>query len=224
MMTTQTIDQGFDGDAMRRLMVASQLRTSGVSDARVVAAMSEVPREAFMPEHARGLAYRDTDIPLGKGRRQNAPLATARLLNEARILPGHRVLLIGAASGYTAAVLALVAREVVAIECDPVLANVARSRLAGVASVRVVEAPLAAGAADGAPYDVMVIDGAVEAVPDTLAEQVRPGGRIVAGLVDNGVTRLAMGERTVGGVGLVDFADMACTLLPGFTKPRSFRF
>ncbi|UZK71161.1 protein-L-isoaspartate O-methyltransferase [Sphingomonas sp. S1-29] len=208
----------------REAMVASQLRTSGVSDARIVAAMAEVPREAFLPAEVRSLAYRDTMIALGTDRFQNLPLATGRLLNEARIMAGDRVLLIGATGGYTAAVLAKLAGQVVALESDAALAADARTALAGIANVELVEGPLNAGWAEGAPYDVIVVDGAVEELPAAIAEQVRPGGRIVSGVVDRGVTRLAAGERTQGGFGLFDFADIDCVVLPGFARPTSFRF
>lgn len=220
--TNGTLAMG--ADAARHAMVASQLRTSGVSDARVVAAMAAVPREAFLPQAVRSLAYRDTMIALTEDRWQNTPLATGRLVNEARILPGDRVLLIGAAGGYTAAVLARLAREVVALESDAALAADARLALAPIGNVECVEGPLDAGWAAGAPYDVVVVDGAVEALPDAIVDQVRPGGRVVSGMVDRGVTRLAAGERTPGGFALFDFVDIDCAVLPGFAKPVSFRF
>lgn len=211
-------------EAMRHAMVASQLRTNAVSDARVVEAMARVPREAFVPAEARAIAYRDTLLPLAGGRRHNSPLATGRLITEAQVMPDDRVLLIGAAGGYAAAVLARLARSVVAVEEDPVLAAHARGALAGVAGVTLVEGPLAAGWSEGAPYDVLVIDGAVDYVPDALVAQLRIGGRAVAGLVDRGVTRLAAGRRSEGGFGLVDFADIECARLPGFVRPKTFQF
>ena len=220
---TDVIDTA-DFAVMRHAMVASQLRTSGVNDPRVIEAMASVPREDFVPAEWRSLAYRDTGVPLPGGRRTNIPLATGRLLTEAGLVPSDRVLLIGAAGGYTAAVLARLVASVVAVETDPTLAAAAREALAGEAKVTVVEAPLQAGASDHAPYDVLVIDGAVEAIPDTLVEQVAPNGRAVAGLVDRGVTRLASGRRTAGGFRMVDFADVECAILPGFTRPRSFTF
>ena len=210
--------------AMRHAMVASQLRTNAVSDARVVAAMDTVAREAFLPADVAALAYRDTAVPLGHGRAQNVPIATGRLLTRAELRPGDRVLLIGAAGGYTAAVLAGLVAEVVAVESDPALAAFARSALAGFPSVILIEGPLEAGHAAGAPYDVLVIDGAVEAVPDALLEQLAIGARVVAGIVDRGVTRLSAGRRTAGGFGLLDFADIECVPLPGFAQPHAFTF
>lgn len=211
-------------EAMRHAMVASQLRTNAVSDARVVAAMARVPREAFLPAEVRGIAYRDTAVPLGRGRSQNVPIATGRLLTEAWLLASDRVLLIGAAGGYTAAVLAGLVAEVVAVESDPALAAAARAALAGYANVTLMEGPLEAGYEAGAPYDVLMIDGAVEHVPDALVAQIRAGGRAVAGIADRGITRLASGRKTAGGFALLDFADIDCVSLPGFARPRTFTF
>lgn len=211
-----------DLEPARHAMVVSQLRTSGVSDARVVAAMAQVPREHFLPESQRGLAYRDRSLPLGGGRFQNPPLATGLLLTQAAIRPDETVLVVGAAGGYAAAVAAQLAARVVAVEENADLASQARETLAGIADV--VEGPLADGAVAGAPYDVLLIDGAVEAIPPALVEQVKPGGRIVAGLADRGVTRLASGVRTASGFGLKSFADVECAVLPGFATPRDFIF
>ena len=216
--TAQTLDL----EAARHAMVASQLRTSGVNDARVVAAMARVERENFLPESQRAFAYRDRPLPLGDNRYQNAPLATGLLLTEAGIRPGDSVLVVGAAGGYTAALVAQLATRVVAVETDASLASSARAALGD--SIEVVEAPLAQGAPGSGPYDVLVIDGAVEALPDALVEQVKPGGRIVAGIADRGVTRLASGIRTDAGFGLSTFADSECALLPGFERPRGFQF
>jgi protein-L-isoaspartate(D-aspartate) O-methyltransferase len=220
-MMTATADlPGYE--TARAAMVASQLRTSGVNDARVVAAMAQVERERFLPESQRALAYRDRSLPLGAGRAQNPPLATGLLLTEARIRPEDRVLIVGAAGGYAAAVAARLAAKVVAVEADPALAAAARDALQGEAEV--VQGPLEVGYAAAAPYDVLVIDGAVEEIPAALVEQVKPGGRIVAGLADRGVTRLASGVRAEGGFGLKAFADSECAVLPGFEKPSGFKF
>lgn len=146
------------------------------------------------------------------------------MLTQAELLPTDRVLLIGAAGGYTAAVLAELVASVVAVECDAALADHARAALAGTANVTLVEGPLENGHAAGAPYDVLVIDGAVEGVSDALVEQVAIGGRAVGGIVDRGVTRLAAGRRSAGGFGLLAFADIECVPLPGFAQPRTFTF
>lgn len=213
-----------DTAAMRHAMVASQLRTTGVDDVRVVAAMASVPREEFVPAESRTLAYRDTPIPLGRGRYLNNPMATGRLLTEAAILPEDRVLLVGAATGYTAAVLVELGARVTAVESDGGLLATARAALPGAVGIHWVEGPMADGHAAGAPYDVLLVDGSVEELPAALIAQLRVEGRIAAGIVDKGVTRLCSGRRTQGGVGVVPFVDAECVVLPGFAKPAAFRF
>ncbi|MBC9031630.1 protein-L-isoaspartate O-methyltransferase [Sphingomonas sp. JC676] len=211
-------------EAMRHAMVVSQLRTNAVSDARVVEAMAKVPREAFLPPEHRGIAYRDTLLPLVGGRQHNSPLATGRLITEAQIQPSDHVLIVGAAGGYSAAVLALLAKSVLALEEEDSLVAIARGGLSGIANVELVQGPLANGWVKGAPYDVLLIDGAVEHVPEALIGQVKPGGRVLTGVVDRGVTRLASGRRTEGGFGLMDFTDIECAQLPGFSRPKTFQF
>lgn len=227
-MTTMTIPgsdmAAADSAPMRQAMVSSQLRTNAVDDVRVVAAMGTVPREAFVPETARAMAYIDRAVPLGGGRYLNTPLAIGRLLTEAELLGKDRVLLIGAATGYTAALLALMGATVTAVESDPALLATARTNLEGTAGVTLVEAPLTAGCPDNAPYDVLLIDGAVETIPAALLDQLRPGGRIATGLAERGVTRLASGRRTANGHGVVPFVDAECVILPGFAPPPTFRF
>jgi protein-L-isoaspartate(D-aspartate) O-methyltransferase len=211
-------------EAMRHAMVASQLRTNAVSDQRILVAMNTLPREAFVPAAVREIAYRDTALPVAGGRAINLPMVTGRLLTEAYLERGDRVLLIGAAGGYAAAILAQIVSHVVAVEEDAALAALAREALAGMANVSVVEGPLSAGQPEGAPYDVLIVDGAIEHVPDTLVHQVKTGGRVVTGLVERGVTRLASGRKTDGGFGLSPFLDSDCVVLPGFSTPQGFRF
>ncbi|AQR75691.1 protein-L-isoaspartate O-methyltransferase [Sphingomonas sp. LM7] len=211
-------------EAMRHAMVASQLRTNAVSDSRVVEAMARVPRETFLPPEQHALAYRDTLLPLVGGRHHNSPLATGRLLTEAQVRADDHVLLVGSAGGYAAAVLARLARSVVALEEEESLVAIARGALAGEPKVEIVQGPLNAGWAAGGPYDLLIIDGAVEELPEALIAQVKPGGRVLSGVVDRGVTRLAAGRRTEGGFGLMDFIDIECTELPGFRRLRTFTF
>jgi len=222
-MKLNTIDSDAQ-EAMRHAMVASQLRTNAVSDARVVAVMGRVPREDYLPADAREMAYRDTALPLGRGRYQNVPIATGRLLTEATLQASDRVLLIGAAGGYTAAVLAEIVASVTAVECDPALAELARTALSGTANVTLVEGALEAGHAEGAPYDLLFIDGAIEHVPQALIDQLAVDGRVVGGLIDRGVTRLASGRKSGGGFALLPFADIDCVPLPGFAVAKSFTF
>jgi protein-L-isoaspartate(D-aspartate) O-methyltransferase len=216
-MTEQAFEQ------MRRAMVASQLRTTGVNDPRVLAAMGEVPRERFVPGGCRALAYADALVPLRPGRDLNPPMALGRLLTEARPRPGERALVVAAATGYAAALLARLVGSVVAVEEDPDLLALAGETLAG-SGVKLVEGPLVKGWKRGAPYDLVLIDGAVEDVPDALVGQLAEGGRLAAGIVEAGVSRLAIGRRAGDGFAMAAFADAAAAILPGFAKPRTFTF
>ena len=211
---------------MRRAMVASQLRTTGVSDPRVVAAMGEVPRERFVPADRCALAYADALVPLGHGRQLNSPMAVGRMLTEAHLSGDERALVIGAATGYSAALLDRLVRSVVAVEEVPELVEFARGALAGT-GIEVVQAPLAAGHAPGAPYDFILIDGAVEYVPPVIVDQLADGGEFALAIVDEGirgVSRLCVGRVVSGAFGTTAFADVAAAVLPGFVKPRIFSF
>ena len=210
-------------DDMRAAMTACQLRTTGTNDPRVLAAMGEVPRERFVPEARLPLAYADALVPLGGGRELNSPMALGRLLTEAAPRRGERVLAVAVATGYAAAVLARLVGPLVAVEEDQALAAAARANLAG-SGVELVEGPNKEGWRAGAPYDLILIDGAVESVPEALVGQLADGGRLAAGLVENGITRLAIGRRAGEGFGMAAFADAAAAILPGFARPRAFTF
>jgi protein-L-isoaspartate(D-aspartate) O-methyltransferase len=210
-------------EQMRRAMVASQLRTTGINDPRVLAAMGEVPRERFVPIDRIPAAYADALVPLGGGRELNSPMSTGRILTEASPQSGERALLIGAATGYTAAVLAKLAGSVVAVEEDPALMGIARAALDG-SGVTLVEGPLVEGHAEGAPYDLIIIDGAVEFVPDALIAQLVDGGRVGLAILAQGVAQIALGRRAGDSFGVAPVSDVATTILPGFSKPRTFTF
>lgn len=203
--------------SMRTAMVESQLRTSDVDDQRVIAAMAHVAREDFVPAERRAMTYVDRPIPLANGRSLNPPLVTGRLLKEAQIVEGDKVLLIGAATGYSAALLATLGAKVTAVE-EEGGAEIA------VAGVSVLRGPLKAGSAAGAPYDVLFIDGAVEEVPAALVQQLADGARVVTGLVERGVTRLCSGRVVSGVLGLSRLADLEMVVLPGFAAPERFVF
>ena len=210
-------------EQMRRAMVASQLRTTGVNDPRVVTAMGAVPRERFVPADRASTAYADALIPLAGGRALSSPMALGRMLTEAHLTGSEKVLVVGAATGYAAAVAARLAGKVVALEEDAELAANARQALAD-SDVDVVEGPLAAGWAAGGPYDFILIDGAVECVPQALIDQVADGGQLAASILDNGVPRLSVGRVVGGAFGAIAYSDAAAPVLPGFTKPRGFSF
>ena len=203
--------------SMRTAMVESQLRTSDVDDQSVIAAMAHVAREDFVPAERRAMTYVDRPIPLGNGRALNPPLVVGRLLKEAQVRAGEKVLLIGAATGYSAALLAQMGAQVTAVE-EEGGAEIA------VAGVTVVRGALNAGAAAGAPYDVLFIDGAVAEVPAALVQQLADGARVVTGVVERGVTRLCSGRVVAGTVGLSSLTDIEMVVLPGFAAPETFVF
>jgi protein-L-isoaspartate(D-aspartate) O-methyltransferase len=208
---------------MRRAMIASQLRTTGTNDPAVLAAMGEVARERFVPKGRIALAYADALVPLRPGRQLNNPMALGRLLTEAAPERAAKALVVAAATGYAAAVVARLTPSVVAVEEDPVLAAAARKALEG-SGVTFVEGPLQAGYAAGAPYDFILIDGAVEFVPQALIDQLRDGGKLATALVEDGVTRLALGRKAGEGFGLAAFADAAAAILPEFARAKTFTF
>ena len=212
--------------AQRRGMIDSQLRTSDVTDPAILAAVSAVAREAFVPVERQAQSYADRAIMLGWGRSLNPTLTTARLILDADIGRGDKVLLIGGATGYAAALLAELGAEVTMVEEAPALAAHARTALAGYGAVRIVEAALAGGAPDGAPYDRLVIDGAIEHIPSALLGQLTDGARIATGVVDRGVTRLARAVYIDGASAVhpLAYADLECVALPGFAPPPRFVF
>ena len=212
-----------DFEQMRRAMVSNQLRTTAVDDQRVIDAMRTVPRELHVPADKASSAYTDRSVPLGNGRALNPAMATGRLLSEAHPQPGERALVVGGCTGYAAALLAAMGLVVTAVEADGGLLALARAA-GDTAGVTFVEGPAEAGAADGAPYDLILIDGAIEQVPQALIDQLAEGGRLATAIIDRGVTRLSIGRRTGNAFGLSAFADAEAVILPGFARPREFVF
>jgi protein-L-isoaspartate(D-aspartate) O-methyltransferase len=212
----------------RQTMVDTQIRTGDVTDQHVLEAFLAVPRESFLPESQQTLAYRDRAVEVaghrgGEKRFLLDPMVLAKLLQLADLEEAGRALVVGCATGYSAALVAELVAEVVALESDPALAEIARGALAA-ANVTVVDGELTAGWPAGAPYDVILIDGAVEFVPEALQSQVREGGRLVA-IVGTGMAGKAMLYRRIDG----DFSgfpafDAPAPPLPGFQKPPSFVF
>ena len=154
-------------------MVESQLRPQGVTDPRVLDAMGSVQRENFLPDRTRPLAYVDRSVAIGDGRFLPSPAVLGRLLTEMMIEPGQRALVVGAGTGYSSAVLNRVGLGVVALESSAELADRAREL-----GIDVVEGPLEAGWKKLAPYDRILIDGAVATIPDTIVDQLADGGRL----------------------------------------------
>ena len=210
----------------RQAMVDSQLRPNDVIDPALVAALRETPREPYLPDALQASAYVDRALPLGNGRALNPVLTTARLIADARVSAGQSVLLIGGATGYAAALLSSLGASVTAVESDAALSELARSALGDSAGVTLIGGPLADGAPAGAPYDALIVDGAIEGLPVALLAQLKPGARIACGLIDGAVTRLARAV-AVGGeqaVRALPFADLECVHLPGFAPPLRFTF
>ncbi len=206
-------------------MIDSQLKPCGVIHPRTVAAFAAVERERFVPASRRRLAYVDAAHPLGNRRELMAPLSLGLLVEAAQATPADRALVVGAGTGYSAAILARLAGAVVALESDPQLAAAARANLSGEPGVTLVEGPLEAGAQAHAPYSLILVDGAVEEVGEPLIAQLAEGGRLLAIVHgSDGVSRAARGIRHAGALRLEPFAEASAALLPPFGKAPAFRF
>jgi protein-L-isoaspartate(D-aspartate) O-methyltransferase len=208
-----------DFSLARRAMIDSQLRPEGVTDRGVLAAMGSVPREQFVPEAARALAYSDRPLKICEGRAMMPPAALGRLLTELAPQPGERALVVGSGSGYSAALLRAIGLDIVALESNEALASAANQ-----AGIETVVGDLAAGWSKGAPYDLILLDGAAEEVPAALVKQLRDDGRLAGAIVDRGISRLAIGRASGGALGLRSLADAEVEALPGFERPRAFTF
>ncbi len=215
----------------RRAMVDGQIRTNDVTDRALIAAMLDVPRERFVPEQMVPLAYLDRDLPLGgagpsgtKTRQLIKPAVLARLIQAADCGPSDHVLVVGCGWGYSAAVLARLAASVVAL--DDVFAEKARATvsLMGVTNVTVVAAPLTAGWAAGAPYDIILVEGGVEVVPDGLFGQLAPTGRLVTVVMAGPIGKAMCFQRINGDVSGRPIVDATAPVLPGFSKTPAFVF
>ncbi len=216
-----------DYRAARLNMVESQLRTNKVTDEAVLDAFLAVPRERFVPDHLGGIAYVDEDIPLGGGRFLMEPMVLARLLQLAAIEREDGVLVIGAASGYASAVVARLAARVIAVESDAGLAATARARLqefqAG--NVTLLEGHLEEGYPAGAPYEVILIAGAVSFVPAALARQLADRGRLVTVLkLAEGMGQGMLMTRVAGVLSQRAAFDAGTPFLPGFAPAPGFAF
>lgn len=221
-----------DFDAMRAHMVACQVRPANVSDPRLLAAMARIPRERFVPETLRAAAYVDDNIELAPGRWLMAPAAFARLAAGAPVRETDAVLDIGCATGYSTAVLGSMAAAAIGVESNAEFAARASDLLAelGVDNAVAVDRPLREGYPEQAPYDVIVLGGAVETVPDALFAQLAEGGRLAAIERRRGVSgasragKAARWIKTGGAVSRRPLFDAAAAPLPGFERSAGFVF
>ena len=208
-----------DYAAAREAMVECQLRPQGVTDAAVLEAMGRVRRERFLPTHTRPMAYVDRAVAIGDGRFLAAPAVLGQLLTQMMPRRGEKVLVVGAGTGYSAAILTAMGLDVVAVESGAGLAAVAREQ-----SVEVVEGPLEAGFVSAAPYDLILIDGAAEYIPEAIIAQLADGGRLGAAIVDRGITRLIIGCKAGGAFGYLSIGDAGVPALPGLSRAKEFTF
>ena len=192
--------QASSSAVVRRAMIDSQLRVSGVNDPAVLAAMDEVAREDFVPAERRSVAYADRAIPLGGGRVLAPALTHGQMLVEAQVSPEDKVLIVSGGSGYLEAVVRRLCPQVTVVDAGAVKS------------------------AKGGPFSLLLVDGAVEQVPAELAKQLDDAGRMVTGLVESGVTRLATGRKIGGSVALFALAEADFAPLPEFAAPRKWSF
>ncbi|MCR5859913.1 protein-L-isoaspartate O-methyltransferase [Mesorhizobium sp. J428] len=215
-----------DFSGLRTKMVDGQVRTTDVTSLPLLDALLSVPREEFVPAAKKSLAYIDEDLEIAPGRYLMEPSPFARIVQLADIQPGDFVLDIGAGTGYSSAVLSKIAGSVVALEQDPALAEKAQSVLSalGYDTVAVVEGRLTAGYPEQAPYDVIVIEGAVEQIPPVLFDQLKDGGRLLAveGFGNSGVVHIYVKHGS--SVSARRAFNAAVKALPGFNNAPVFEF
>jgi len=202
-------------------MVESQVRPNGITDHRIIDAMAQVKREDFVPAERKTIAYLDEDVQLKEGRFLIEPMAFARMIHLALIKPTDKVLVVGAGTGYGAKVIAMLAKSVVALESDPDLFGLARGFLAGAGNAEVVEGSLAAGHAAGAPYDVIIVEGRIAAVPESLFAQLANEGRIVAAVGNTDVSKMQIAILTDGHRSSRSAFDVSIAALPGFVVEKA---
>ena len=216
-----------DHAAARRNMVSGQIRTNRVTDERLIEAMEEIPRERFVPHAKRGVAYVDEDVEIASGRYLMEPMVLARLLQEADIAADDMVLDVGCGTGYASAVMARLAGTVIALDVDESLATEAERALSAVGADNaiVVTGPLADGCAPQAPYDVILVGGAVDHLPQALADQLAEAGRIVGVVREPGtVGQATLWARHRGTLSSRSLFEATLPPLPGIARPAQFEF
>jgi protein-L-isoaspartate(D-aspartate) O-methyltransferase len=219
-----------DFSTARQKMVDGQVRPSDVTDIRIIDAMLAIPREAFVPQAQRSLAYLDLDIDVSESgsvkRFLLRPAVTAKMLQAAGIGETDEVLVVGCASGYLAALAGSLGRRVTATECDPALAAKAKSALAALAlgNVTVKTAAVPDGDSVDAPFDVILLNGATEIAPENLYRQLKEGGRLLGSFALAGPQRAMVVTASHGDFGHRALFDTAIPVLPGLERPAAFVF
>jgi protein-L-isoaspartate(D-aspartate) O-methyltransferase len=216
---------------LRQTMVESQIRTFDVTDHAVIGRFLDVPREDFVPTAVRGLAYSDTALKIAAGRRLLTPMVLARMVQAAGLKPGDHVLDIAPGTGYSTAILAGLTPNLAALESDPELQALTKANLAasGFSNVPVFGGPLREGAASAAPFDVIFVNGAVEAHLDHLCTQLRDCGKLIAlwrtaGAANKHACRAVLFEKNAGALSRRDLFDAAGPLLEAFRAEPAFVF
>jgi protein-L-isoaspartate(D-aspartate) O-methyltransferase len=213
-----------DSAQQRANMVATQLRTNDVTDPRLIRAILAVPREEFVPASLRPLAYMEGCIPLGKGRVLLDPRSFGKMAQLVAVRPEDRVLDVGCGTGYSTAVFSHLAAQVIGLEQDRELVEMAAANLQGVAKTEVASGKLSEGLSGKAPYDVIFVNGAVERAPDNLTGQLANRGRLVCVVRDGAAGHARIYLKEDGAIGERSAFDADLPVLPGFEKARSFAF
>jgi protein-L-isoaspartate(D-aspartate) O-methyltransferase len=220
-----------DYQIARNNMVENQIRPNHVTDAAVIAAMTIIPREKFVPEDVACIAYVDEAIATVEGRYLMAPMVLARLLEEAKVSQNDIVMNIGCGVGYELAILAQIAKVVVGIEANKILADKASSNMTelGIDNTFIVHAALAKGYAKQAPYDVILFNGAIDEVPKSILDQLVDGGRVVSIVPRADALYGSMGKAVVlerfGNIfSSIEVFDASAPVIPDFVKEKTFEF
>jgi protein-L-isoaspartate(D-aspartate) O-methyltransferase len=210
----------------RDLMVESQVRTADVTDTRIIRAMRILPRERFVPAPKRTLAYGDLEVEVAVGRCLMRPRDLAKLIQNLAPQPNERALEIAGATGYGAAVLAACCKEAITLDPDPDLSFAARAALesSGVGNVKTVSTAVADGWKDEAPYDVILLNGSAEIVPDAWLAQLAPGGRLGVIVRQGAAGSARIYTRADGASSYRSAFDAAPPIVPGLHKPPAFTF
>lgn len=213
----------------RRNMIDGQLRPNRVNNAQLLAVIADLPRERFLPAGLRSVAYADDDVPLGNGRCLMEPMVLARLIQTLQPQPEDKALVVASGAGYGAALLARLVKSVVAVEADAGLAGSAEQTIKGlgITNVRHVSGKMEDGHAGEAPYDVILIEGAVQHVPPAIVAQLAEGGRLGTVIAGGSAGVLGVAQLTVKEGGVASgrpIFDAGTPALPGFATPPRFTF